>query len=108
MTRLFDGGCHEALMFGAGAGLAARANFAVFGDVFAEDVYLFVFDDESLIRAKLAKLWLGEEPAFSAFALRGVSFTHNLLQALEGEFFFRCGGCAAFRICFRFLRLIVS
>ena len=82
MTRLFYGGGYEALMLRACARLAARADLAFFGDVFAQQVGLLVIDLQQFVGAKLAKLGLGEEFAVTAaFASRHISIvTHISLQ----------------------------
>ena len=79
MARLFHCGCDEALMLGAGAGLAAWADLAFFGDVFAQQVGLLVVDLQHFVGAKLAELGFGEELAVTtAFASRHVSIvTHT-------------------------------
>jgi hypothetical protein len=46
--------------------LTARTDLAFFCDVFAEQVGLFVINDQQLIRAKLTKLGFGEKPAVTA------------------------------------------
>jgi hypothetical protein len=46
------------LVFGAHAGLTARANLAVIGDIPAQHFYLFVVDDHASIGAKLADTWV--------------------------------------------------
>lgn len=83
MPRLFNCRRNDALMFGAGAGLAAGAQTAFFGHVFAEKVDLFVVDGQGFVGAELAELGLGKELAVAAarFAAGKISFvTHNLLQ----------------------------
>jgi hypothetical protein len=79
MARLFDGGGNEALMLRACARLAARADLAFFGHVFAQQVGLLVIDFQQFVGAKLAKLGFGKELAVTAaFASRHVSIvTHN-------------------------------
>jgi hypothetical protein len=51
---------------GACAGLAARANLAIFGDVAAEQVRLFVVNGQRLVGAELTEFGLGEEAAVAA------------------------------------------
>jgi hypothetical protein len=84
MTRLFDSRRHHTLVFGACASLAAWTDFSFFGYIFAEQVGLFIINDQQLIRAKLAKLGLGEKSAvtaaFTAAARITAFFTHDLLQ----------------------------
>jgi hypothetical protein len=84
MARLFDSRCHHTLVFGACASLAAWTDFSFFGYIFAEQVGLFVINDQQLIRAKLTKLGLGKKPAvtaaFAAAARITTFFTHDLLQ----------------------------
>jgi hypothetical protein len=84
VARLFDSRRHHTLMFGACASLAAWTDFSFFGYILAEQVSLFVINDQQLIRAKLTKLGLGKKPAVStaAFAASRITtfFTHDLLQ----------------------------
>lgn len=69
MAGLLDGRRHNTLVPGTGAGLAARADLAVFRYIFAKQVNLLIFNDQQLVCAKLTKLGLGEKPAVSAAAL---------------------------------------
>jgi hypothetical protein len=84
MTSLFNSRRDHALVFGACAGLAARADFSLFGYIFAKQVGLFVIDNQCLIRAKLTKFGFGKKPAVTAAgfpAARVITFfTHDLLQ----------------------------
>ena len=83
MARLFDSRRDHTLVFGASAGLAARADFSFLGYVLAQEVGLLVIDDKRLVRAKLAKLGLGKKPAVTAaFAATRITtfFTPDLLQ----------------------------
>jgi len=83
VARLFDSRRDHTLVFCACAGLAARADFSLFGYKFAKQVGLFVINDHCLIRAKLTKLGLGKKPAVTAaFAAARITtfFTHDLLQ----------------------------
>ena len=66
MARLFHRRRDEALVFGAGAGLAARAQVAFFGHVLAEKVDLFIVDGQGLIGAELAELGFRKKFAISA------------------------------------------
>jgi hypothetical protein len=66
MTRLFYSRGHHTLMFGTRAGLAAWTDLSFFRYIFAEQVGLFVINDQQLIRAKLTKLGLGKKPAVTA------------------------------------------
>ena len=58
MTGSLYSDCYRSLVFGAHAGLPARANLAVIGDVPAQHFYLFVVDDHASIGAKLADTWV--------------------------------------------------
>jgi hypothetical protein len=83
VAGLFDSRRHHTLMFGACASLSAWTDFSFFGYVLAEQVGLFIINDQQLIRAKLAKLGLGKKPAVTAaFAAARITtfFTHDLLQ----------------------------
>src|SRR5215208_1746283 len=66
VTCLFHGCSDSALMSCAGASLAARADFAIFGDVLPKQVCLFVVNRQSLVCAELTKFGFGKEAAFSA------------------------------------------
>ena len=68
MARLFHRRCNEPLVFGAGAGLPARAQVAFLRHVLAEQVYFLVIDGQGLVGAELAELGLGKEFAVAAFA----------------------------------------
>jgi hypothetical protein len=85
MTRLFYSRCHHALVLGACTSLTTRADLAFLSYIFAEQVGLFIVNDQQLICAKLTKLGFGEKPAVTTFAatrcITIVSiFTHDLLQ----------------------------
>jgi len=57
---------NETLVFGAGAGLAARAQAAFFGHVLAEKVDFFVVDGQGFVGAELAELGFRKEFAIAA------------------------------------------
>jgi hypothetical protein len=80
---LFDRRSHSALMSGAGAGLAARTDRAIFGDVLPKHICLFVVNCQCLISTELTNFWFCKEATFSATFCRteGSSiFSHFLLQ----------------------------
>jgi hypothetical protein len=83
MTCLFHSRCHGTLVPGAGAGLAARADLAIFGDVLPKQVCLFVVDHQRLICTELTKFWFRKEAAVTA-SFRGTEwssiFSHMVLQ----------------------------
>jgi len=88
VTRLLDRGGHHTLMLRARAGLAAWADLAFLGYVFAQQIDLLVLDHKGLVCAKLAKLGLCEKLAVTAaFAARITTFitffTHDLLQLMK-------------------------
>jgi hypothetical protein len=66
LACLLDCGCDNALVAGAGAGLAAWADLSILGDVAAEQVRLFVIDCQGFICTELAGFGLCKEAAFSA------------------------------------------
>ena len=66
LAGLLHGAGNDALMFGACAGLAARADVAFISDVFSEKVCLFVVDNQGLICTELAEFGPGKEAAFAA------------------------------------------
>src|SRR5512138_756945 len=82
MPGLFDCCGDRTLVPGAGARLAARADLAIFGDVLAQQVGLFVIDHQGLICTKLTEFGLGKEAAFAAAFWPGrcSSFFHLVLQ----------------------------
>ena len=51
-------------MSGAGAGLAARADLAIFGDVLPKQVRLFIVNRQGFICTELTKFWFRKEAAF--------------------------------------------
>lgn len=53
MAGAFDGAGQGALVFGTGASLPARADFAIIGNIAPENIYLFVVDHGIFVRAKL-------------------------------------------------------
>ena len=57
---------HNTLVFCAGAGLAAWADVALFGNILSEKVGLFVVNGQGLICTKLTKFGLGKEAAVAA------------------------------------------
>jgi hypothetical protein len=69
MTSLLDGLGNYTLVFCARASLAAWANIAFFGDVFAEKVSFLIVNGEGLICTELTKLGLGKEATFAAALL---------------------------------------
>src|SRR5512141_2683830 len=80
VARLFDRSSHHALVSCTRTGLAARADLAIFGDVFPKHVGFLVIDCQCLICTELTKLGLGKETTFAAaFAcplLRSSIFSH--------------------------------
>jgi hypothetical protein len=66
MAGAFDGASQGALMFGAGASLPARADFAIIGNVTPENIYQFVVDHGIFICAKLALTRPGKETPWPA------------------------------------------
>lgn len=68
MARLFHRCRNEALVFGAGAGLAARAQAAFFGHILAEKVNFLVIDRQGFVGAELAELGFRKEFAIAALA----------------------------------------
>jgi hypothetical protein len=78
MSSAFDGNSQVTLMTGASAGLAAGANFAVFGDETAQIFRLFIVNGRVAVGTKLTKAWTDEEP--SSTALRGL-LGHDLLSS---------------------------
>jgi hypothetical protein len=66
MAGLFDGGRDGTLVSGAGAGLAARTDRTVFGDVLAKHICLLVVNRQCLIGTELTKFRFGKEAAFPA------------------------------------------
>ena len=59
VARAFDGGGQLALVLGAGARLAAWANFAIFGHKAAQHVALLIINTGIFVGAELADLWPG-------------------------------------------------
>ena len=68
VARLFHRSRNETLVLGAGAGLAARAQVAVFGHVLAKQVNFFVIDGQGLVGAELAELGFRKEFAITTLA----------------------------------------
>jgi hypothetical protein len=68
VAGLLDCGRYHTLVFRARAGLAAWSDLAFFGYILAEQVGLFVINDQQLIRAKLTKLGLCEKLAVTTAA----------------------------------------
>src|SRR5262245_37402744 len=68
LTGLLYCASNHALMFGAGARLAARADVTFISDIFSEKVSLFIVDGQGLICTELAELGLGKEAAFATLA----------------------------------------
>jgi hypothetical protein len=66
MAGLLYGRGYSALMPGARAGLAARPDLAVFGDILPKQVGLLVINSQSLVCAELTKFGLGKEAALTA------------------------------------------
>jgi hypothetical protein len=56
VTGAFNGASQFALMFSAGAGLAARPDFSFIGDKAAQDITEFIVDVQIFISTKLADL----------------------------------------------------
>lgn len=61
----FDGTGQLALMFGAGSGLSARADFTFFGNKSAEYISLLVVHNQVVICTKLADARLGIIPTWA-------------------------------------------
>ena len=84
LAGLLDRGCDHTLVSGARTGLAARADFAIFGNVLPKHIGFLIVNRQGLICAELTKLGLCEEATFAAtFAcplLRSSIFSHLLLQ----------------------------
>jgi len=59
MTSAFDRGRQLTLVFGAGAGLAAWADFAIFGYEAAQKIGLFIVDYSIFVSTELANLRSG-------------------------------------------------
>jgi hypothetical protein len=55
---------HGSLVSRAGAGLAAWTDRAIFGDILAQQICLFVVNCQSFICTELTKFRLGKEAAF--------------------------------------------
>ena|SRR5215212_8990570 len=82
LACLLDCGSDHTLVSGARTSLAARADFAIFGNVLPKNICLFVVNRQGLICAELTKLGLCEEATFAAaFAcpLLGSSIVSHLL-----------------------------
>jgi len=69
VTGLFNSLGYDTLMFRAGAGLTARADIAIFGDIFSEKVCLFIVNGQGFICTELTKFGLGKEAAFASLLL---------------------------------------
>jgi len=67
VTGLFYGCRYHALVFCARAGLAARADLAIFGDVLPEKIGFFIVNRQCLVCAKLTEFWLRKEAALTSF-----------------------------------------
>jgi hypothetical protein len=84
VTGAFDGRGHHALVFGARAGLAARADLAFIGDVFPKQVRFFIVYDQIFVSAKLTEFWFGKEAALRwATFIVSMIFSHCLLHFLD-------------------------
>jgi hypothetical protein len=68
MAGLLDSRRNHTLMLCARASLAAWADLSFFGYIFAEQIGLFVINDQQLIGAKLTKLGLCEKLAVTTAA----------------------------------------
>ncbi len=64
---LFHRCSHQALVLGAGTGLAARAQVAIFCHILAQKVDFFVVNGQGFVGAELAELGFRKEFAISAF-----------------------------------------
>ena len=69
MAGALDSDSQLALVSGAGACLAARADFAIVGDKAAQYFNLLVVDGRTLVGAELALTRAGEKAGPSALAL---------------------------------------
>src|SRR6188474_2086624 len=67
MARLLDRCRDRTLMSGAGAGLAAGADRAIFGHILPKYICLFVVNHQRFISAELTKFGLGKEATFPTF-----------------------------------------
>src|SRR6266545_567223 len=65
MARLFYCSGHSSLVSGAGAGLTARTDRAIFGHILPKQICLFVVNCQRFICAELTKFRLGKEAAFT-------------------------------------------
>lgn len=63
LAGAFDGGCDGALMLCAGSRLAPGANLSFFGYKAAEKIHVFIINFCRFVRAELAYLQSGDEPA---------------------------------------------
>ncbi len=94
---LLDGAGQHALVTGAGAGLAARADLALVGDEAPEQVHFFVVNHQLLVSAKLTEFRAGVVTAFASLAVRSSAasvafFSHDSSPILlERKFVIRRG-----------------
>jgi hypothetical protein len=70
MAGAFDRASQGALMFGTGASLPARTDFAIVGNEASEYIYLLVVDHGIFVRAELAFTRAGKEASWSAARIR--------------------------------------
>jgi hypothetical protein len=88
LASLLDCGSHCSLMTCTCTGLAARADLAIFGDIFPKHVCFLVINCQRLICTELTKLGLCKEATFTALSFTSTSplwssiFSHLLLQFL--------------------------
>ena len=86
VTSLLDGGGDHALMAGTCAGLATRADLAIFSNVLPKHICFLVVNRQGFICTELTKFRLREKAAFSARSfgspLGSSIFSHLLLQFL--------------------------
>jgi hypothetical protein len=76
MAGALDGDRQLALVSGAGACLAARADFAIVGHIAAQHFDLFVVDRCTFVGAELTLTWASEKTGPSAL---GVIFVNRLV-----------------------------
>jgi hypothetical protein len=70
MASAFDGAGQGALVFGTGARLPARADFAIVGNIAPENIHLFVVDYGIFVRTELAFTRAGIEAPWPAARVR--------------------------------------
>jgi hypothetical protein len=94
-ASLLDSFCYHTLVLCACAGLAARADLSIFGDILSEQIGLLVIDRQGFVRAELTEFWLGKESALTA-AFSASLVVSSIVSHLLLQFLFKCSNRSLF------------